>query len=375
MPKYLPLSAIRSMEYSELERWWEADFDSLVSTAVAEATGEVRSSVASALASEEWIEHWADALFTATSDLSTSVERMEYTGDLRLQKTRARCGKVMLRMQDVNRLRKQHLREQGRAMAPLAHTDGRAAVLSILGRHHGDELRSLRAAELNRQGLPHDGPLYGTSYPDGLASVEDAVARGILTTPITPEVHRLMNGPRDDLRKAVARDATQQEEREDALRHPLVLRQWAECLRELMDEHSQRSGIKPSFATVLPGLDMNELWRMPQEEAWRCLNRRRFLRALVQRNRECEMHQRQLMREVSKRADEMKRPWLDAAHTAREEVARRHPEEFQALLKAIHPYLEEGSTRFKQQVMTGRPRKALVDLLKEKLVNGTLLDA
>lgn len=371
MTAYLPIKAIRSMTYAELERWWEVDFDALVSTAVAEATGHVQPCVSAALESEDWIEQWADALFAAIGELSTSVERMEYTQDARLSRTKARYGKVMQRMQQVNTLLKHHVRKQGQEMAPLASKDGRAAALSILARHYEEDLRRLRAEKLTQRGLSVNGPLYDASYEDGLAHVEDFVARGIITAPLTPEVQHLLKGTREALRAVVASDATRQEEREDALRHPLVLRGWSECLHELMEEHSQLSGIDPSFATILPRLDVEELRQIPEGEAWGHLNRRRFLRALVQRHREFEMHRRQLTRAVGRHAQEIKRPWTEAAQEVREEIAQQHPEEFAALMAAFAPYLEPGSTRFAPDAST--TRASLVGVLKGQLADGSLL--
>lgn len=373
MPSYLPVKAIRSMTYAELERWWEVDFDVLASTAVAEATGDVHPSVREALASDDWLEQWADALFAGIGELLSSAERMEYTGDARLARTRRRSGLVQARMQHVRILLGKLSKEQGLEMAPAPNRYGRAAALSILGKHHKDELSEIRDAELARQGLPKNGPLYDVSYQDAFEAVEDAVARGYVAAPLTPEVRGLLALPREAVKRKVAKDANRQEDRNDALRHPLTLREWSACLRELLETHAGLSGVEPSFTVTLPSVDMGELRRMPEEEARKLLNRRRFIRSLAQRNQECEMHKRQLVRQADVRRKEAERPWRESAERAREEIARRYPEEFSALMKALMPYCDADTTEFLDDAMSPLRRSQFIRELKTKLADGTLL--
>jgi hypothetical protein len=372
MPKYMKVSDVRETTYAELERWWEVDFDVLVTSAVAEATGPVHSSVREALASEDWIEQWADALYAGTGELLSSVERMTYLRDSRLKVTRKRYGQMMQRMQHVNSQLNARVTRQGWDLAPETNKDSRAASLSILARHHHDEFVKLRDQICAERGLPRDDPMYRVSYADSFDAIEDGLARGFVYAPVTQAVRLLHASPLERIKAQVADDVTKQAERCDALRHPLMLRKWSLSLKALLDEHCQLSGLNPSFTITLPSLDMKELWRMTEGEARRLLNRRRFLRALAQRNRECEMHRRQMVRAVNMRTGEVKQPWLDAAQTARERVALRYPDEYMALLAAFTPFCEPGSTRIRKGALGRRGHSELVSELKRGLAEGTL---
>lgn len=373
MPKYMTVGDVRGMTYPELERWWEVDFEVLVTSAVAEATGPVHPSVREALDSDDWIEQWADALFAGTGELASSVERMQYLRSERLERTRKRLGDMQQRMQYVNRRLKDRERAQGWEMGSEAQKDGRAASLSILARHHHAEFIELRTRMCSDRGLPVNDPLFGVSYKDAFDAIEDGWRRGFLTAPVGRELERLARLSDDEIKRVVATDVSDQLDRIDSLRHPLMLRRWKQALSELLEEHSRLNGLTPSFTITLPGVSMKEMWQLPEEQARRLLNRRRFLRALAQRNRECEMHRRQLVRAATLRAEEAKQPWMDAAQAAREEIARRHPDEFAALLAAFTPFCVPGSTRFAMGALGRRARGELVHNLKQKLEDGTLL--
>lgn len=375
MPVYLPIHQIRRMTYLELKRWWEVDFAALASTAVAEATGTVEPSVRKALASDEWVEQWCDALYAGCGELLSGVERMEHLGDGRLARTRIERDRMMKRLIQARRLLKEKTLREAWEVTPESQKDARAASVGILRKHHQDEFLDLRLEELARKGLPEENPLFGVSFKDAYHCIEESAKNGVLSVPVTPEVERLMSFDGPSMKAEVARDVNNSRTgRCDALRHPLLLRRWSEALHQLLAEHAELSGVEPQFSIYLPRLDIKALRRGPEEAGRKTVSRRRFLRALAQRNQECGMHRRRLVRAANMRLDEVRQPWRDAARTAQEDLAQRHPGEMTALLAAFAPYCKADSTRFREGALSTRGRGDLIHDLKKKLASGTLMD-
>jgi hypothetical protein len=373
MPSYLPMSVIRTMPYEELERWWEVDFSVLTSTAVAEATGLVHPTVTEALCSDDWLEQWADALYAASGELKSSVERMDYTRDRRLESTVKHSGLVSQRLGHVHRLMRERDGKQGWDMLPAHMKDARLACLALLSRHYKEERDELAAAEIARRGLPAKMPFADARYADRFESIEDAVRRGMIHAPVTPGVQAFLDMPTPALTHHAARDVTQQEERCSELRHPLLLGRWYGALEHLRDRHCELAGVTPAFSVSLPRLDVSSLQDMRTEEARQIINRRRFVRGLAQRHRECMMHARQLARAVSARREEIERPWHEARGDSREELARRHPEQLQALMSAFEPFCVPGTTEIRRDELRkrGPVTGVLIPTLKQALVDGT----
>ncbi len=368
MPSYMKISDIRGMTYHELERWWEVDFDVLVTTAVAEATGDVHATVSEALCSDDWLEQWADALYAGAGELASSVERMTYGRDTRLNNVKRRAGVVHQRMGQANALLKTRRAEQGWELLAPHLKDARLCALSILAKHHVEEIKQLRAEELTRRGLPELNPLDTPSYRDVFEAIEDAVRRDLITAPTGQKVRALLAASPREVTSVAAGDATHQQERCDDLRHPLLLRRWAGALEHLRDRHCELAGIRPEFTTSLAALDMRELRAMTDQDAWDIINRRRFVRALAQRWRECQMHVRQLGRTAAQRSDDLKQPWYEAERAAREELGRRRPEQVAALVAGFASFCEPGTTRLRRDV-TSRSRGQLVRELKAALAD------
>jgi hypothetical protein len=372
MPKYLPVGAIREMTYGELERWWEVDFDVLVSTAVAEASGPVHPTVAEALRGDDWLEQWADALFAGTGELASSVERMAFSEDARLDRTRKRLGSVEHRRGEVNRLLRERAGKEGWEMMPAHNKDAVGASRSILAKHFKEEARELRLAEIAQRGLEPNHPFYGVFYADRFDAIEDGVRRGMLQAPLTLEVQAALRTPEEVFTERVARDINRQEDRFTELRHPLLLGRWYRALETLRDVHCERAGIAPTFSMSLPALDVRALRDLPEREAWGVINRRRFLRALSQRHRECEMHTREVVRKVSLLREEIEQPWLDASHAAGVQLAERHPRLMEALLRAFAPYCEPGSTVFQREHIRW-VKHHLIPELKRAVADGSVV--
>jgi hypothetical protein len=374
MPKYLPMGDIRTMTYDELERWWELDFEVFVTTAVAEATGPVHPTVLAALESPDWLEQWADGLYAAHGTLVSTVERMRVLKDTRLDKNEERSVLVQQRWLEVGAKVREHLREQGWALADDTIKDARLASMSILARHYATETRAVEKEEQARRGLAPRSPFYREApFKDEFDAIEFGVQIGVIAAPITPQLQDMMRLPLHELTHIAAYDTTAQDDRRDELRHPLVLRHWLGALVHLRDRHCELAGVAPSFTIDLPRLHPGVYQDLSPEETRQLLNRRRFIRALAQRRKECGAITRQLSRAVGARRAEIEAPWKAAWRVAMEEVARRHPRELQALLSAFEPFCEPGSTLLRRNEVRGSGQVAnhVIPLLKKSLADGT----
>jgi hypothetical protein len=306
--------------------------------------------------------------------LLSTVERLTFLNDPRLEANVLQSGRVELRRGQVNAQVKKYLQKQGWEMLPASHKDARLACHSILGRHFASETRAFALEECARKGIAPESPSYNRApYLDKFDAIQDAVGLGLIEAPTTPETQALLQAKPHELTDIVARDVTVQEDRCTELRHPLVLRGWLAALEHLRDRHCELAGLEPLFTLSLPRLDMERLRILPPEEARKHLNRRRFIRGLAQRYRECQMHSRQLVRAVNTRRADIDSPWKDAWAEARAEVARAHPQEFQALLAAFEPFCVPGSTGIRPELLTGGGRIAgqLIPTLKKALADGT----
>lgn len=145
-----------------------------------------------------------------------------------------------------------------------------------------------------------------------------------------------------------------------------MLRIWATALEQLRDRHCELAGVTPEFTTSLAALDMRELHAMKEEDVWDIINRRRSIRALAHRWRECQMHVRQLGRTAAQWSDELREPWYAAERTAREELGRRHPEQVVTLVAGFTSFCEPGTTRLRRDV-NPQSRGQLVRELKAAL--------
>ncbi|MFB7858955.1 hypothetical protein [Rhodococcus qingshengii] len=372
--KELPIKEIRNMTYAGLEGWWEDDFGALCSTAVAEATGNVHPSVAEQLRSEDWIEQWADALYASSAELISAAERMMVSDDPRAKSTRKRADLVHKRLMEAEKLIADNKKRQGKEMQPDHDKDAQVAALSILTRKYFDELEEIRQKEFEKRGLPADIPMTGIPFSDGVDSVERCVEAGLINSPMTEEVHWMLNCPIHELTRVVADDVTDQEDRVDELRHPLLIRRWGDCLDHLRDYHCGLLNIDPVFSLNLPYLDMDEMYEMTTGEARKILNRRRFIRALAQRHREYTHHVRQLVRVAALRRDEARAPWFDATFDARQELGRRHQEELDFLMERLSKFCISGTTIFMEDKSISWRKNQEVSFLKKVIQDGTWRD-
>jgi hypothetical protein len=298
---------------------------------------------------------------------------MHYTRDQRLDHTQKRSGLVTQRVGYVNRQVRARQCEKNRDANTRYDKTARGTALSVLVRHHIEESRQLAQEEIARRGLAPHHPFWDASYPTKFDAIEDAVQRGLLHAPVTPKAEALLRRPAHALTHLVAADANHQEDRCAELRHPLLLRGWMDGLEHLRDRHCELAGIEPVFNVALPALDLRALRAMSTEKAMTVINRRRFIRALAQRHRECEMHVREINRAIAVRRTEVEKPWRDAVSASRDELGRRHPEQLAALLAALQPFCVPGSSEIRwNELRKGGPvRSNVVPMLKRALEDGS----
>lgn len=82
------------------------------------------------------------------------------------------------------------------------------------------------------------------------------------------------------------------------------------------------------------------------------------------------MHVRHVGRTAAVRLEELREPWHTAVRAAREELARRHPDQTQALIAGLAPFCEPGSTRLRCGALNARTRGPVVRELKQALADG-----
>lgn len=351
MPSELTMGHARSLTFAELERRWEEDFSQLCTTVLAEATGPVDPSVEAALRSAAWASRWDDALYACIGALASAAERKAFTEDPSWKRTLNHLSAVRRRAAEAKEL----LDRQRRPRAQPRLADARLLVSSVLAKHYAQEFEELRVEEFARRGLPPQEDDERGPGRDGLGRVEDLVASGVLEEPADAQVDRLLGASPQALTRTVALDANEREYC-PALRHPLLLRGWAAALERLRDEHYALDGMQPSFTVTLPALDLDALRAMEPAQAWKVLHRRRFLRSLAQRWRECQMEIHWQVQRAELHHQQQRQPRTAALDAAGEALGRRHAVERDALLERCAPFCEEGTMLLQERLHSPRPR-------------------
>ncbi|GAA2016872.1 hypothetical protein GCM10009799_51220 [Nocardiopsis rhodophaea] len=331
----LRIGEVRRRTAAELEALWRADFDALVTTAIADAEGKAGRVTAETLRSQEWIEDWQDALTWAESELSSAMERMEYESDPRLERNRVRLKRTRRALGASRSLLNQR-RKARNSHINARQMNARLTAQSWLCRHHEGEAQEVRRGLLRKAGLPEVSPLRAEDSTDALGSIERCVRAGLLEAEITPDVEKLIALRGADFRNAVADDVSDQKARREGLRHPLLLRRWYAALVELQEMTRQTA--RGHADGQLPALDVDELHSMSQQEARKVLNARRFFRACQQRRVEWKLVVRRVHHEVVKAEQQVEEPWSQARAEAQRVIVERYPEQYQAVLKVLAPY-------------------------------------
>jgi hypothetical protein len=298
MTEKLRLADVERIPTDELIPLLGDCFDNLVTTAIAEATsGYVPQRTRRLLRKAEWRLDWQDALLCAAGELQVASERMRYLGDPRLETTEHRLRRVRLRRNEADVLAKKLRRNDFHHSAE--RRSGASSHLTALGwlsKAFPDEYGSLLREERARRGLTDrsESPSFRTVHEQ----IAHACAQGHLTAPRTTRVDMLLAAPDSTLRAAAADDAKDQEERDTALRHPLLLGRWEQSLTDLgtMTTEQARARTPHALGSLPDGF-----YRLPHEEAITVLNARRFLAAIQQRRLECKRYVRQITQVLRER--------------------------------------------------------------------------
>ncbi|MFF4574428.1 hypothetical protein [Streptomyces sp. NPDC001410] len=369
MGERLRLADVEHLPTDELETLISDRFDNLVTAAVAEATnGYIPQRTRRLLRKAEWRLDWQDALLCACGELQVATERMRYTGDPRLEVTERRLRRVRLRTNEAGVLVKKLRRTDfHNSTERKSGTSSRLTAEGWLRNAFPDEYAELLHQERARRNV--DDVPKDPSFRDVYEQIEYAWARGRLTAPRTADVDALLAATDTHTRLAAADDAKDQEGRNPALRHPLLLGRWESALAELgeMTVKAARAQTPHALGT-LP----DDFYALPPAEATGVLNARRFLAAVQQRRLECKRYVRQITQALRERAREQ--PQVIALTEAKAEASRllveRHPSEYAFIRAVLRPY-EERDGFLPLSLVSGARRAAIKQHVVAALADGT----
>jgi hypothetical protein len=314
-------------------------FDNLVTVAIADATsGYIPQRTRRLLRKVEWRQDWQDALACAAGELQVATERMRYTRDERLEATEHRLRRVRARAHEAAILVKKHRMATTRREPDVRRqTSSHSTALTWLCHAFPEEARELLRAERARRGLSVEEGADSPVFKDVHDEITYACAHGMLVAPRSGRVDHLLHADEATVRIAAADDAKEQQDRDTALRHPLMLKRWENALREL---GQMTAG--PALAESPHGLGSlpDDFFALPLPEGLRVLNARRFLAALQQRRREYKWYVRQITETLRERAQAD--PHVAAGKEARLEAAElmgaRHPAEYAYIRCRLRPH-------------------------------------
>ncbi|MEV6498193.1 hypothetical protein [Streptomyces prunicolor] len=339
MGERLRLAEVERIPTEQLVPLITESFDNLVAVALADATsGFVPQRTRRLLRKAEWREDWQDALFCASGELQVATERMRYTNDPRLEITEHRLRRVRARGNEasvlVKKLRRNDFHNSvERKNGTNSHVTAQGWLRSAFPDEHAELLRRERAR------LNMDDGYEEPSFSDVHEQIAYAVAHGRIVAPRTAEVEALLTAADTAVRLAAADDAKDQDERNMALRHPLLLGRWENALRGLADSTAERARAEsPHALGPLP----DDFYRLPHAEATGVLNARRFLAAVQQRRLECKRCLRQVNQVLRERTRES--PHVIAGAEAKAEASRllveAHPSEYAFIRAELRPHEE-----------------------------------
>lgn len=315
------------------------NFNDLVTVAVAEATnGYIPQSTRRLLRKAEWRLDWQDALLCASGELQVASERMRYTKDPRKDATEHRLRRVRLRMNEASLLvKKSRNHEFNTSVERKSGTNSHLTAQGWLRSAFPDEYADLLHQERARRNLADHAE--EPSFRNVHEQIEHACARGLITAPRIPEVDALLAANDVTVRLAAADDAKDQEERNVALRHPLLLGRWENALRELGNTAAERARSEsPHALGTLP----DDFYVLPRVKAIEVLNARRFLAAIQQRRLEYKRYVRRITQTLRERARENPEviTLVEVKATASRQLTERHPSEYAFIRAELRPHEE-----------------------------------
>ncbi|MFJ5227938.1 hypothetical protein [Streptomyces sp. NPDC088400] len=335
----LRLADVEHMPTDELVQMITESFDNLVTVAIAEATnGYVPQRTRRLLRKAEWRLDWQDALLCACGELQVAVERMRYGRDPRLEPTEHRLRRVRNRAHEAGVLAKKlRSNDFNNSAERKIGTNSHLTALGWLRTAFPGEFAELLQQERARRNVGDEAEK--PSFRNVHEQIEYACEHGQLTAPRTPEVDMLVAADDAAVRLATAVDAKDQEERNTALRHPLMLGRWENALRELGERTAERAHAEtPHGLGTLP----DDFYALPSEKAIAVLNSRRFLAAIQQRRLEYKRYVRQITQALRER--EREDPHVLALAETKAAAGRllveRYPSEYAYVRAVLRPHEE-----------------------------------
>lgn len=353
------------MPTKELERVWEANFNRLVTTSIAVAEGRIRPEVFNLLRSPKWRDRWADSLQCALAELETACERMLYVADIRYAKTHERVLVLRrTREEAVEFLKARDLETDRREGTPeVLHANAEQAARKILMIHFRPWLQKELEKAMAQQGLPATRPIRKHNFSDGIELLEFLVEKGALQFPGGKEALLLQDLSDTAFRNLVAEDVSNQENRNPALRHPVMLNDWMAALQDLQEMTWAALGMEAKLKDRLP--EWNPPPGLSEEEIHLVLRRRRFYRGILQRKEEWLRLRRSFVRAAVVQQLRIEQPWTDAVERIRASMPDVFPREYAAVRRALDSFGETPGS----SVLTDEYRK------DRKKVDGAILEA
>ncbi|MEU8495262.1 hypothetical protein AB0C86_00665 [Streptomyces lavendulae] len=330
----LRLREVADLDDTAFSDYLQDRFDHLVTAGIADAVGYLRPAQHDLLHATGRLHDLRDALTFAEGDLQVAVERMTYRRDPRAARTSRQLRQVRTARHQVHRETAALRRAEDRsgAVAGTPSTDTVTTARGWLAHAYPARFTQLLVQAQADAGLPARPLAKGV-----FDTIEEGWADGHLTAPSTPGVEQLLAKGVVAFRSAVADDARDQNDRDPALRHPLLQRRWNTALEELVSlTVPVARASSPSALGALSG----DFPGLPEEDAFKILNARRFLVAIWQRRAE---HTR-LIRQYAGTVTDRRRVAPDhdlrsrALDAALDRLVAEHPAAAARILARLRPY-------------------------------------
>ncbi|MCX2182660.1 hypothetical protein KV205_19305 [Streptomyces sp. SKN60] len=216
---------------------------------------------------------------------------------------------------------------------PPRSDDPRHVARAWLGRYLADEKEALVHAIATAAGVPHNAAAPIRSIRD---KITKSIDNGWITAPVNDTVEQLLATDDHAFRRRLIADATQQDARDDALCHPLVLNRWRDQLNHSLTDLAPAAE-NPTTKRLHDLTPTGRARSASQIE--QLAGRRRLFAALLQRRAECTRLITDLndTMTLAEQADPSYTKLKQAADQAYSELVRQHPDLYQRIRSALTP--------------------------------------
>lgn len=326
------LSEVARWSVDELVPLMRENFNALVTVAIAEATrSDVPSATRRLLRKREWHLGWIDALKFAEGELQVSTEMMTLVGDPRTDDNVQRLRYVRHRLHGANKIATDFRRRAHRTnLERNGYFDSDKAARGMLSKvYHAEYLKILSALTTGIEitTIPTDSPGF----------IEYGCKRGWLNIPQSTQVAELLAASDLTVRNTAAQDARDQQQRNAALRHPLLLQRWQEALKDLAEMTYVKAGAaSPTALGCLP----TSVALLSADDISSLIRARRFLAAIQQRQIECNYQIRWALQAINRRREEAPDTlaYKAAGEAASKELVARHLRDYDTTRQLLAPF-------------------------------------